>query len=79
MVIRDVVFHFACLNAERLHIGKLYGACLALWGCGHTCSTHVRNGNLPVYIHWDYHSSPNRLISSLEKAGFGEADAGSNL
>ena len=63
MVIRDMVFHFACLDAEQLHIGMLYGACLALWGCGHTCSIRVRNGNLLVYNQWGYHFSPDRSTS----------------
>jgi len=65
MVIRGVVFHFGCLGIEQLHIGTLYGACLAVWGCGNTYSTHVHNGSLPVYSYWGYHSSTDRSTSFL--------------
>jgi len=65
MVIMGVVFHIACLGIEQLCIAMLYGACLALWGCGHICSTRVNNGSFVVYSHWDYHSSPDRLASFL--------------
>ena len=38
MAIMVVVWHSACLGAGQLHIGTPYGACPALWGCGHTRS-----------------------------------------